>query len=104
MITQNQEVLMFRKRHFVYMLLAASMSINVYLLLADHRPGMLYGAPDNQDVLRQLNEKTYAEDSSTEPLVGSPVQYFIFKDARRNKILYVFKYKDQITSEIADAD
>jgi len=95
---------MLKKSRLIYVLLLISISINLYLLLADRDKGMLYGAPDSQNVLVQLNEKTYAENSSTDPVIGSPVQYFIFKDAKRNKVLYVFKYKDQITSEIADAE
>ncbi len=87
----------------IYIILAISTGLNIYLILSS-RTGMLYANPNGRDYLKQLNEKTYAENSTTEPVIGSPVQYFIFKDEKRHKILYVFKYKDNLTSEITDEE
>ncbi len=90
-----------KKSHLIYILLFLSLVFNLYFLLTSNR-NLLYAGESKKDCLIQLNERTYAENSSTEPVLGSPVQYFILHDAKRQKILYVFKYKDNITSEIAD--
>ncbi|MEO0225459.1 MAG: hypothetical protein ABIL05_00750 [candidate division WOR-3 bacterium] len=94
-----------KRIYLLILLLAISVILNIYLLFfSTGHQGLLFAKDGGRDCLKQLNDRTYAENSTTEPLVGSPVQYFIFRDEKRNKIIYLFKYKDQITSEITDED
>lgn len=92
-----------KKSYITYILLVLSVGLNLYFAL-HFQKGLLYASDGGRDYLKQLNDKTYAENSTTEPLIGSPVQYFIFQDEKRHKVLYVFKYKDQLTSQMTDEE